>query len=258
MECSEDCDVVDPHLDDHVAQSIAGYGKLSILDAASLFEQQGTREVFPFVDSDFDQILGETSSYPANVRFTEHYDLEMDIVHACPQLLHSLVISFSDKVSREAHLQRAGMAGTDLILHISYVIGVLRFHSMRDGLGLNMKGFPAEYAIRGFEQGSLEASIVGMAGTRSHPSAGPLPGPEDLLDPATTAIDSKRIHNAHDVFSVFSKLLGILWGNIMVSSKVLEATIRAVDCDCFRRLKIYSLIAAWGSDLGVTPLTCPN
>jgi hypothetical protein len=256
LESEEDCAVVDLHLDDSIAGSIPGYGKPSVLEAAELFHAEGVRDVLPFVDSDFDRILGVSSSYSPNVESTEFYDLEMDILHACPMIIEGMILNFSDKSSREMHLVSLGMTAVEVVMHISLRIGVLRFQSVRDGLGLNMKGFPAEFAVDGFRDGNLEVSVLDIARKRSQSSAGPVPSPSDLTS-EIAIVDHMVIYNGHDVFSVISRLLGMIWNRITISSKYLESSARAaVGCDCFRRLKLYSVITAWGQSLGKTPLHC--
>ncbi len=97
VEGASDCTLLDLHLDPTTAQSVPGYGKNSVILACRLAEQEGAAAVAGVVDADFDVILGLTNNYPGNVHATEYYDLETDVLVACPDILDRILATFSDR-----------------------------------------------------------------------------------------------------------------------------------------------------------------
>ena len=255
VESEEDCGVIDPHLNSADIHSIPGFGKQSVLEAATLLTQHRTCNVLCLIDSDFDPFTGQNASYPANVVSSEFYDLDADVLFHDQGAVKSLAVNFSRRDARETYLTSKALDLQDLVIEVSAAVGALRRMSVHNSLGYSLSDFPMQYAVKGFESGSLCAEIIRMADLRS-PAA-----PAGGVDPVTLAgelaslSDKRVVCRGHDIISTLSVLFRG-WGS-GVGHKELESAARArVSCQVWRTTVFFREVASWASESSAVAWTC--
>lgn len=135
-----DCALFDPHVKDELCSTIAGNGKNSVLRALSIVEEKGIRDVAGIVDRDLEALFTGTST-AANIFHTDLYDMEAVAVLKA-DVLTRLMSAYCDRDQVNAFAVTTGRTVRQAMVEVAFVISFVRYVSVRDGLGLNLRGFP--------------------------------------------------------------------------------------------------------------------
>jgi hypothetical protein len=255
VEGPEDCGIIDPHLMDSVVQTLPGYGKESVLTAAALLHIAGISDVLPVVDSDLDRQSTLNVRYPPNVAASEYHDLDADIFFNCPEITRQIVANFADRDMLRTYLERQQISILDLVTDRASVVGVLRYCSLKYGLGLRMRDFPIEPLM---EQESSTISIaaqIACSRTISSPSQEEV---EPLLDSQYAGIAERESYcSGHDLTAALATAIRKHGAGKRVGAKMLSAAFRAaVGCACIQKLALFQQVQGWGVLLSIQPWHC--
>ena len=129
---------------------VSSHGKLAILRVMAQLEEDGDDlgGCAGLVDRDFDHWIQDARvPIPENVFMTELYDRDADLLlHG--GLLDAYLEATLDRAKVEARLAVSNPSELrSLITSIAAMIGRLRWASVRDGLKLELSGFPIDKAI---------------------------------------------------------------------------------------------------------------
>lgn len=255
VESPEDSGVIDPHLNTSKVQTFPGYGKESVLMAAHMFFTRQIAEVVAVVDADFDRYNGRQQQHPSNVVITEFYDLDADVIVHCPHALEAIVANFTDKTRRQSYLANHGVSMHDAVWGIATAVGEIRYCSIVRQCGLNLRGFPLHEVLKGYEQGSAQASVLTVAVARS-PNA-IMPTASEIATEIATISNIRHVASGHDLVSALATLIRKRWGGT-VGDKLLASTLRsAVQCHCWKNTVVYRFVRDWARQFTVNAWTCP-
>jgi len=258
VEGAEDCGLIDAHINEGVAQSIPGYGKQSVLDAAAMFDHKGVEEVRLLIDADFDRQRGLTGQLPANIVMSEYHDLMADMFFTCPQALASVLSNFSNKEARLKHLEATETSPQQHILNIAIPVGATRYFSVVYGLSLKMRDFPVTPIISAYEgAGDVLQAVIKLATHRSG-----LQDPPPELNGLKSHIesndhDAKYLCSSHDLMAAAAAIQRRKWGGSAGTDVISAAFSAAVPCTCFQEAEPIRQLSTWAEDLGRSIWTCP-
>ncbi|WP_157630546.1 hypothetical protein [Kribbella catacumbae] len=256
VECSEDCGVVDPHLNETDLQSYPGYGKKSVVEAAGLLDANGVTSIAPIVDADFDRFTGADKTYTANVILTEFYDIDADVMFHCPDMIKSVTYNFSSHADYSAYSTTWSISAADLVTRLSLSVGVLRYLSVTHSVGLFLRNFPMHRALDGFEAGSLHSFVLAMGVMRSSAGVTP-PTVADMEATLAPWSDRRLLCSGHDLVGALGALIRGRWGGANVGNEVLAGALRAaVSCACWSRTVVFAAVRDWAQTFGVVAWTC--
>jgi hypothetical protein len=255
VESAEDSGVIDPHLNESEIQTFPGYGKEAVLTAAQMFLSQQTSEVIAVVDADLDRYTGRDQQHPPNVVMTEFYDLDADVLSHCPQALDAIVTNFTNKVQRESYLAGRSVSVVTTIWDMAIAVGEVRYCSVIQQHGLNLRGFPLHMVVDGYEQGTVQASVLALALART-PNAPAITTSEVVVEVA--ALPGKQhIASGHDLISALAAISRMRWGGT-AGEKLLASALRsATQCHCWKKTVVYKFIQEWAHQFSVNAWTCP-
>lgn len=138
-------------------------------------------------------------------------------------------------------------------IEMAFPIGVLRFISERDGLGLNLGKFPLSEVIGP----DLKVDVDSLLRVTLSRTKGTKILPEDLSVTFHEALkiikDKSRYCAGHDLAKAFSILIKRRW-NGKIGADVVERSARSsIDVENFRKMSIYSDAKKWveGSDKSI-------
>ena len=253
VESPEDCGVIDPHLNDSEVQTSPGYGMESVLVAAQIFWDNQIGEVIAVVDADLDRYTGRQHS--SNVVMTEFYDLDADVLFHCPQALNPILANFTDKTLRQPYLASRGTSAYDIIWEMAIAVGEVRYYSIMQQCGFNIRGFPLADVVKGYERADTLASVVAVALIRT-PSAASITA-SDVAAEVAALPDKKYVASGHDLMSALATLSRMRWGSTAGATMLASALRIATQCPCWKQTIVYSFVQQWASQFTVKAWTCP-
>lgn len=255
VESPEDSGVIDPHLNNSDLQTFPGYGKESVLTAAQMFLSRQIKEVIAVVDADLDRYIGRQKLQPPNVVMTEFYDLDADVLFHCPQALDAIVANFTDKARRQFYLASRGVSAHEAIWDMAIAVGEIRYCSVVRQCGLNLRGFPLQEVLDGYEQGIAKASVLALALART-PTVAEITTSDVAIEVAALP-DKRHLASGHDLISALVALIRMRWGGAAREKLLASALRSAVQCQCWRKTVFYRFLREWARQFNVNAWTCP-
>ncbi|MFD6156399.1 hypothetical protein ACFWF7_38630 [Nocardia sp. NPDC060256] len=248
VEGEEDTDVVDPHLNEDNCRSEIGHGKHAVLRAAELVTQNKVSGVLFAVDKDFDD--------PTKIRLThrhisvsEYYDLHSDILINCHESIKRLTICHTKR--DKFKIPPSSGSITTTIIEIAGPLGMLRYWSVKNQIGLNLAKFPSHLLVEASERNSLFDETVHIAYLRS---TGLTVSETDMINAlkqmASANSNLAPFCQSHDMIDIFSALIRQRWGGSVGKDYLANALRASVAFDCFQRLQIYKDLDEWGQEYG--------
>ncbi|MFH9585411.1 hypothetical protein ACH4LS_09790 [Streptomyces luteogriseus] len=201
--------------------------------------------VFAILDRDWLELIPGDLQDPRIVH-TDQYDLD-----AC--------IFFADKVYEGIASSYCAGSGfrvgasdcteqdlRKVCVALAFPIGVLRYISDRDGLGLNLRNFPLGEVVKRDQLAVDLDSLIDLCLARTRNAT----NSKDLLKENLTRefreiVTPARYCSGHDLAKAFSILLKYRW-NVRVGADVVERSARSsLSEERFRDFSIYSEAARW-------------
>lgn len=171
-----------------------GYGKQSLLEAATLASSKLTQAVF-LVDADFDHLVGTADSYPDNVILTDLYDLYMDACRADELCLFRVSRRYLEgsNIDPQEGIKRAFAAAAQ--------VGAVRYASIVNEHFLNVKQFPLRQVMDPATLAVATDDIVELALLRTEHS----PSNKEVIvgeaKVASVEVDAWLLTNSHDLLA---------------------------------------------------------
>ncbi len=254
LEGPDDCAVIDPHIHTEDLQSLPGYGKASVLDACQSVENRGITGIAGLVDADFDRARGLVDVYPSCVMVSEHYDLDMDLTFADPEAVVRLVHNFGDLDKLRAAPGRSDFL--TLALDLAEPVGLYRYVSVEEGLGLKLAGFPFELLLERQAAGvDLTDAVHELLLTR-HPG---LDGDvvRETVAQHNDDVAREQLINGHDLCRALSALVRKKWGGALGADTCEKVLRSSSNCHAFALLRVYRDVADWAAAQACTAWSCP-
>lgn len=257
VEGIQDVGILDPHLNESACRTQVAHGKKAVLKAIELARNAGMANVYAVVDRDLD--FEESSSEPcAQISISENYDLVADAIVNCSIVTAQVVANFADRDMHQQYVRSRSTTLIELLVAISTPLAILRYLSVKNNYGLNLKNFPIESLVKAYETGALLKEAVRIAIHRSKNST---ITENDLY--STASLHPKdgitRLCNGHDLVGALATLMRIRWGGNSVGYDVISRSVgSAVGCHCVQKLAVYRDLANWGADIGLSVWECPD
>ncbi|MFJ3123178.1 hypothetical protein ACIPJO_09630 [Streptomyces sp. NPDC086993] len=256
VEGGDDCGLIDSHLDRPNCDTVPSGGKVAVAEAIGIAESQGLSGVAAVLDRDWVGILqSETST--GRVFYTDFYDID-SLAFSRNRNVDGFISNFARKelVSQLA-ASLSGMSIWDVVIRIAFPIGVLRFLSEGNSWGLHLRDFPVHEVLDGEFTGIDSDALICEALGRSKKAKVSSEELKVRLDEEILRIsDRYRYCSGHDLMAALAALVRHRLGS-QVSAKVAGATIRAAfSCDDARQSNLFSSLARWGREEGISVLTC--
>lgn len=255
VESDADCSALDPHIDLEKCETIPGNGKGTVLGAMGIVKSTGPLRVLGVVDSDIDEYLGHPVDAP-NVVTTDFYDMEATIFFS-PGVAHRLASAHMDREALRGHLAAAGCDVSELVARITYPLGVVRYLTRRDSLGLNLRDFPLGEVIRSDGLDIDLTALVRLVLLRSKTaslSEGELATSlesELAARPLTLAFCS-----GHDLAATFSGICRRFCGGNTGVAQMHKALRGTWDCASLAGTNLYRDVQAWATANSTTVWNC--
>ncbi|WP_055567768.1 hypothetical protein [Streptomyces atriruber] len=254
VEGATDCAVLDRFLDTSSFTTVPAHGKERAEGAVErVHSGTGLTHVYAVLDRDWVGLLEEGMDHHAVV-YTDFYDLDACIFFA-PDVYQGLAAGFCTDLSF-----RAGAPGctpddiTRACTDLALPVGVLRYLSRRDGLGLNLRDFPLSQVVENAARVDL-AKLVDLACRR----AGKDPVDYGDLVPRLRT-ETQRVADAaphrycsgHDLAKAFALIARRRWAS-KAGHDIIERSARAaLSHDAFAQTSIYSDSRHWTASAGRT------
>ncbi|WP_082951188.1 DUF4435 domain-containing protein [Mycobacterium mantenii] len=249
VEGEEDVAIVDPHLNTTTCRSEIGHGKRAVLRATELAKANGLDKVLAAVDRDFDDEK-DIRAYSEHISISDFYDLEVDILVRCNDLIQRVLASHADRDRLKSYLERKASSVITMIFEVAGHVGALRYASATQKLPLNLAKFPTGTLVQAYENGQLLEEIARIAAGKSKESGYSDSDIVPLLREAVGAVDFVAVACGHDVMGVLSAFIRVRWGGSSGADATGRACRSSVDWECFQRLRICQDFRSWGKEFG--------
>ena len=189
----------------------------------------------------------------ANVVYTEDYDLDATMLFA-GTVLNRVVSAHSNRDQRNAHLSAVGRTPSALVIELAGTVGLLRFASERDRLGLNCGGFPLHQTLDTSHAG-IDVRQLSLIAVRRSPHATVVEATVATIvqGEKQQATDLRKYCNGHDTAAALSALVK-RWGGSASRTVIEQATRSAFSCDDLKSTRFYRDVLAWCAAVGTTPI----
>jgi hypothetical protein len=256
LEGDDDCATLDPHIEQHEAQTIPAFARRHAERAVELAEENQIERVLGILDRNFSDLLGQEPS-SQNIVLTDLYDLDATILFSS-DVATRVVAVYTDRDAVQAHGTETGLAPLQCAVRMAAVLGSLRFISHRDGLSLFTRDLPIE-AVVASSHDEVDASrlaliVASKSGGASLTAAdieGKLVGELPLEHPP------ERLCSGRDLAGIIAWLMRKKWGAGAVGKNNVAATIRAaLSCDVLKASSLYREVQAWAEAHGTRVWSC--
>lgn len=226
--------------------AIPAFGKASAHEALGLAFADNFPGIYSILDRDWLELIpGELQDW--RIVHTEHYDLDMCVFFA--GTIYEAVAA-SHCVGGGFRAGRPGCTIDELretCLDIAFPLGVLRYISERDGLGIKLRKFPLHDVVNADLTVNID-DLISVALSRSKEAACDVSAVFQKLSEEMRAIgDRARYCSGHDVAKALSIIAKRRWA-ISISGDTVERSARAaVSLDQFQEFTIYANAAQWFS-----------
>lgn len=254
LEGPTDCQALDPHVADVTAATFPAHSKSVAKRALELIDDREMERVLVVLDRDWVDVLEARVPSP-NVVYTDDYDLDATILFA-GDVLGRVVSTHSDRDQRDAHLGTAGATPDALIAELAGTVGLLRFASERDRLGMRCGGFPLHQAIASsHDRVDLQQFAVIAVGRSAHRTVGEAAVVTIVERERQSATDLRWFCNGHDLASGLSSLI-TRWGGSTSRLGVEQAVRSTLSCADLKATQLYRDVLAWSSSVGTAIWSC--
>ncbi|MEV7977013.1 hypothetical protein [Streptomyces sp. NPDC086519] len=224
---------------------IPAYGKDSAHACMYRVIEDDFRGVFAILDRDWLELIPGDLQDPRIVH-TDRYDLDACIFFA-DSVYEGIASSFC--AGSGFRVGVPGCTEQDILqtcVALSFPIGVLRYISERDGLGLNLRKFPLGEAVK---EGDLLVDLNALIDLCLARTKDGSHSKEDLKEVLTRELGEisipARYCTGHDLAKAFSILVKFRW-KVRIGADVVERTARSsLSEERFRDFSIYSEAAGW-------------
>lgn len=247
-----DCAVFDRFINADVVITVPAHGKSRALGAIErIYAETRLASVYSILDRDWVGFLDEGVDHHAVV-YTEFYDLDACIFFA-GGIYEALAANFCTDLSF-----RRGTSGCtykvirDDCVELALPLGVLRYMSHRDSLGLNLRDFPLGQAVKNLPDGVDLIELVKLACKRAKKD----PADYQYLIPIlqrelASAARQEHYCSGHDLAKAFSLIAKQRWAS-KVGHDIVERSARAAfSRDLFEQSSVYHEGKRWATSLGV-------
>jgi hypothetical protein len=244
VEGEDDYELLFEHLADGIALTV-GYGKPSVVEAASLASADGFGRAVFLVDVDFDHMTGMALTYPASLLATASYDLAMDIIATTPSLVDRLAMSLASPFLLMSKVPAGPSVLVDEAWNAASYLGACRLANQLRGWGLNLSRFPMDRVLDQLSGSAPPGAVFDLIELRS---TVPIPSRVDLeLDVAAAlAGDTAYLINSHDLFAALSQVVLRETGSTRAGAEVLfRAMVGCVELHAsavYRQLSALSVV----------------
>ncbi|WP_157032486.1 hypothetical protein [Kitasatospora cheerisanensis] len=254
-----DCAVLDRFIDhDHFA-TVPAHSKTTALGAVSRVHKNPTlTAIYAALDRDWVGTLEEGLDHPG-VTYTDYYDLDACIFFA-PFVYEDLAASFCTNLSFKHGTPGCGQQEIfKACVDLAFPVGMLRFISHRDGLGLGLRDFPLP-AVINVTRGTVDlAKLIEIACKRAEKDPADFPGLQDLLErEISTASDREQYCSGHDLAKAFAAVAKKRWASNAAADMVERTARVALGREAFETTSVFRRTRHWRAESGATPWRSPN
>ncbi|MFF5931617.1 hypothetical protein [Streptomyces hydrogenans] len=246
VEGPTDCAVLDRFIDTDCFTTVPAHGKQRALDALAITHNTTSlTAVYAILDQDWVHILEDPINLDTVV-YTDFYDLDACIfftagVYEAIAASHCTDLSFKHGTPGCTHQDI-----TNACMNLALPVGVLRYLSRRDGLGLDLRDFPLGQVTRNGAHPVDLTQLVTLACQRarkdptSHAAL-----PHLLLQEIAQVSDPARYCSGHDLAKAFSLLAKRQWASKAGHDTIERAARAAYPHDAFRDSGIGQSYTHW-------------
>jgi hypothetical protein len=254
VESSEDCAVLDAHLDQFEASTLPGYGKRTVFRTVELIDEHQVDWAVGVVDRDFDSLFGHMPESD-NLVYTDAYDLLAEMLRYFPGVAERAIVAHSE---REKRLAYTGSPIAD-IRSLTTSIGALRFCSVLFNWQLRLNDFPIQESwVQNSSSDETRRSVVEFAVLRTASFTRVSVDAADLaVQIASLGFAFNTIANSHDFSGVAAAFLRRRLGGTIGRDNLEDSLRASLDCASFQSLPTIERLSAWSRQRGLSELwTC--
>ncbi|MFE3997202.1 hypothetical protein ACFX43_00175 [Nocardioides sp. YIM B13467] len=252
VEGTEDCRLLDMHLNQGDCRTECAGSKTAVLEAAAELIAERIDWALCMVDADFSKLDGAATAFPSNVVITDQYDLVVDALIASPRVVETIAINHGVRPSHP--LRRSSSYSIwEIVSSVSLHAGALR-HVVVCG--------EYDISVRNLTFGGVSAGIVrhreligeiavqrsggrldiGLVANRIDLEISQVSPPESLLC-------------SHDIASALSAVVEEHGGR--GSRREIEHSLRqAITCETFFSLRVVKELSSWAAGRAMRAFTC--
>ncbi|MFD9848932.1 hypothetical protein [Streptomyces parvus] len=245
VEGDGDIAVFDKHLAQDRFTIIPAHGKKTAHDALSLAFSDNFAGIYSILDRDWLNLI-PGGLEDARIVHTDRYDMDM-----CVFFLSGVYVSVASSFCTRGGY-RVGSEGCseeeirDICLSMTFPVGVLRFISERDKLGLRMRDFPLHEVVDKSDLSINLDLLVSVAIDRSKKASIDPQFLKNSLAAEMVRIDDRaRYCSGHDVARAFVILARERWSTTVSADSVERTARAAVGWEIFRELSVYNDSGQW-------------
>lgn len=226
VEGHTDCAVLDDHIDDGHCVSVPAHGKDRAISAIAEVERNDDKGIFALLDKDWGDLLDSDPKLPdALVVYTDRYDLDACIFFSDRMVVRQ-VASFCSEQFRIGNGWEE-QALVDACVELALPVGMLRFISERDGVGLALRDFPLDAIVFGGYPYEVDMEkLIDISMKRGRKSVESAPILAELTSIMARLSNRPRFCSGHDLFKALALILRRKWGG-KVGAQQLEQSARA-------------------------------
>lgn len=253
VEGPTDCAVFDRFVNSEHFTTVPAHGKTRARGAIERSDAgRQLASVYAILDRDWVGFLDDGMNHPAVV-YTDFYDLDACIFFALG-VYEALAAGFCTDLSF-----RHGTPGcrhediSSACVELALPLGVLRYISHRDGLGLNLRDFPLNQVIKRLADGVDLTELVELACKRAKKDPAHYTGLVPVLQQelARTA-HPEQYCSGHDLAKAFSLIAQRRWAS-KAGHDVIERSARAAfPRELFEQSSLFRDSERWTADTGAS------
>lgn len=249
VEGSTDCAVLDRFVNQQEFITVPTQGKVRAHGALERVHSRGElAQIYAILDRDWVGLLDDGLDHDAVV-YTDFYDLDACIFFAAG-VYESLAANFC--TNAEFRFGRPGCKHEDIAsscLELALPVGMLRFISHRDGLGLNLRDFPLSKAAT--RAGMDLPKLIQLACQRA--GKDPADHPHllgRLRQELGDVVHASQYCSGHDLAKAFALISKRKWAS-KAGHDIIERSARAAfGYDAFTQSAIFTACGHWCTDDG--------
>jgi hypothetical protein len=256
VEGDTDCSVIDPHIDMTVCDTLPSGGKTVVLGAIRMAREEGFDRLAAVVDLDWTDLL-HPKVQDTEVFYTDYYDIDATVFFQEQNVLR-VAGSFSNRSQLRSHVANSEHSTLhELITHIAFPVGALRFTSEKHRLQLNLRDFPISVALN--EEGTSinQPQLLEISLRRSGKGSECKEEIARLLQEEIKQMsDIRRYCSGHDLLSALAAVLHRKCGSKASGDAIARAVRGAYSCSDAKESLLFTAIRKWGDSRGKELLTC--